>query len=297
MGAALIVLGFLFGILLTMRAGAPDPADPSEGEVVHGIIGLPGSGKSYKLTEGVLWSLRRQDRAARLGRKPIRVVTNFEPGRRVHSHVLDRRQLRADYSQAVRGLTVVPCYAGKRCGVDKHVLAFWPYSRVEVITKVSQLLAVRAAVDPWTREPLEELHVYMDEVHLLASARFWQETGQAVLAYFSQVRKAGVFLVWSSQHQNNVETGIRRVTSSVTMCRSITVPIVGRLMLTKRYRLALLDDAEEEHHALWYTLRIRRFRLEVAQAFETYQVLAMERDVQRERYGTAAPARRREGAA
>jgi hypothetical protein len=257
---------------------------------VHGVVGLPGSGKSYKLTEGVLWSIKKAQRRERKHGKPIRVVANFEVGQRVFSHVLQRSQLR-DHGWPVAGETVVPCYSGKRCKAKRHVRAFWPDKRVQVFSKLSELVALRAPIDRWTREPLEELHVYADEAHLMASARFWQETGQQVLAYFSQVRKAGVFLVWSSQHPSNVETGLRRVTTAATKCSSVVVPVVGRVLITTRYLFTLMDDDEERKHALWWTLRVRRFRIEIAEAFETYAVLSMENDVRRER--SEAPARRR----
>lgn len=278
-----VTLWYLF-----VRAGARAPGDVSAGDVVHGIVGLPGAGKTYKLTEGVLWSLQvaaRRDAARARARargvpenrlpRQVYVHANFEVGRRWPCHLSGPAKIPESVAIVGRASVVPdPCFS-RSCKLE-HVPVFIPYGRVQVYRKLSELIAIRARQDRWTRVPLEEHYVYADEVQLLASSREWHDTARATLAYFSQVRRRGVVFVWCSQDKLNVETGLRRVTGSVTKCKK-----VGPWLITKDYQLLLLENPEEESHALWHTLRIRRFRWSIATAFESYVDVETERDVTR----------------
>lgn len=131
-----------FSWLLVRREDVPGES------VVEAVVGLPGSGKTYKLTEYALWSLRRARWAERDPRRsPVRIAANFDIGRWQRCHLVDGDRVPWPcFDRSCRHRTP----AGRSAAV---VPVFVPYSRIERIRDVRDLLAIRAAVNPWTRRP------------------------------------------------------------------------------------------------------------------------------------------------
>jgi hypothetical protein len=67
--------------------------------------------------------------------------------------------------------------------------------------------------------------VLFDEAGVSLSSRYWQTVSRDLLMRFAQVRKNGLDLWWTSQHENRVDTVLREISNEYVRCQR-----VGRLL-------------------------------------------------------------------
>lgn len=69
--------------------------------------------------------------------------------------------------------------------------------------------------------------VLFDEIGVSLSSRYWQGVSRDLLMRFAQVRKNGLDLFWTSQHENRVDAVMREITNEYCRCAR-TGPLVVR---------------------------------------------------------------------
>jgi len=67
--------------------------------------------------------------------------------------------------------------------------------------------------------------VLFDEAGVSLSSRYWQSVSRDLLMRFAQVRKNGLDLWWTSQHENRVDTVLREISNEYVRCQR-----TGRLL-------------------------------------------------------------------
>ena len=113
--------------------------------------------------------------------------------------------------------------------------------------------------------------IVIDEAHLWFPARMALKLPPSWLAMLSQTRKSGWDLMWCAQHESRVDRVLRDVTSFQYLCSS-WFKIDGHPMFF------VADAFEPEYFRKKekrLTRRIRRFSPKVAEAYDTYERLAV----------------------
>lgn len=93
--------------------------------------------------------------------------------------------------------------------------------------------------------------VVLDELNLWAPSRFWQAMGVGVLNRWAYVRKDGLRIVWTAQHEARIDKVAREVTDFIWSCRSaggsFRSPFGGtfhaQLFWRRKWIPALMTDA------------------------------------------------------
>jgi Zonular occludens toxin (Zot) len=86
------------------------------------------------------------------------------------------------------------------------------------------------AEESWTAEPACELWrckgcsrgitIIIDELNLWAPSRLWQTLGVGVLNRWAYVRKDGLEIIWTAQHEARIDKVAREVTDFIYSCRA-----------------------------------------------------------------------------
>lgn len=87
--------------------------------------------------------------------------------------------------------------------------------------------------------------IALDELNLWAPSRLWQELGFGVLNRWAYVRKDGLHVMWTSQHEARIDKVAREVTDHIWVCRQLTLATwPGKLQIFHRRRWipAMLND-------------------------------------------------------
>jgi zonular occludens toxin Zot len=207
-------------------------------------VGLPGSGKTLRLVQLGLESLA-QDRE---------VYANFRLGRRIdgwlaptcgftgcgtfHSTPMHEP---TGY-RAVAGDAILNYY-GKRYGW-RHGKVFIQDDNVTVLRTWDDLIELRVLRDEFAvahRQgcPIVQCNgcskgitVLIDELNLWAPSRLWQELGIGVLNRWAYVRKDGLNVIWTAQHEARIDKVAREVTDFIWSCKSMG----GVLSLGSRWK-------------------------------------------------------------
>jgi hypothetical protein len=207
---------------------------------VTGLVGLPGSGKTLRLVQLVL-------EAAAAGRD---VYANFlighrEPGwlvptcdaeschlpglERVHttSQTLAGHPFGWTFRPGDEDLDYIGKWLGWRRGKG-----FVPDPEMHLLETWDDLIAIRVERDPFAKPHKlgcsmfscpgcsTGITVAIDELNLWAPSRLWQELGIGVLNRWAYVRKDGLDIVWSAQHEARIDKVAREVTDHIWACRS-----------------------------------------------------------------------------
>lgn len=111
--------------------------------------------------------------------------------------------------------------------------------------------------------------IIMDEAHLYMPARGSLRLPMSWLALFSQTRKRGWDLLWSTQHENRVDRVLRDVTNWMWLCEASKWPWDPRG--TTRYFKARCYSPEgfRSEKGFMYS-NYHRFRQDVADRYDTF---------------------------
>jgi hypothetical protein len=114
----------------------------------------------------------------------------------------------------------------------------------------------------------------LDEVHLLFDARLWNKVPQEMLQFLAQPRKASVDLLYTAQHESQVEKRLRIVTNYLWLCK-----MWGRDMNWFHDRPILFWASCFESfefrspRATSYGKKLYRFKKKYGELFDTMEVL------------------------
>jgi hypothetical protein len=226
---------------------------------VTGYVGLPGSGKTLRLVQ-LAAEARAAGRDVyanfRLGSRRFGYLVPTCPWRPAEPEIaclgiaheshepdgyrFEEPTIRWDAKAQLYGLR-----AGR---------AFVPDPGVTTLTSWEQVVAIRVARDEfgvahrlrlvfggmredkdgpeeiWTAEPTcnvwrcsgcsNGITIALDELNLWAPSRFWAKLGIGVLTRFAYVRKDGLELLWSAQHEARIDKVAREVTDFIWSCKS-----------------------------------------------------------------------------
>lgn len=112
--------------------------------------------------------------------------------------------------------------------------------------------------------------IVMDEAHLYMPARGSLQLPMSWLALFSQTRKRGWDLLWSTQHENRVDRVLRDVTNWLWLCEARKWPWDDRG--TVRAFVAKCYSPEGFRRPDGYQYPVTRFfRQRVADAYDTFE--------------------------
>lgn len=90
---------------------------------------------------------------------------------------------------------------------------------------------------------LESASVVIDEANKWASAREWAAMPSSVLSSWQESRKAGLSLVFTTQHESRVDVVLRQLVDEVGLCSRLPWPVPRRLPLF-RIDWCALEDCE-----------------------------------------------------
>lgn len=110
--------------------------------------------------------------------------------------------------------------------------------------------------------------VLLDEVNLWAPSRMWQRLPLGLLHRWAQVRKYQTQVLWSAQHESRVDTVLREVTGWMWECRPC---YLGRWFRYEAFEPSDLRHDPARRRRLG--VRVVRLKAEIAQAYDTLQVL------------------------
>lgn len=111
--------------------------------------------------------------------------------------------------------------------------------------------------------------IVIDEAHLWFPARQSLRLPQTWLAEMSQTRKNGWDLLWAAQHEKRVDTVIRDISTWMWMCGA-WLPWDGHPMLftAQSWEPEYFRNMKKRE-----VRKVRRFRRDVAEAYETFAKL------------------------
>jgi hypothetical protein len=187
---------------------------------VEAYTGLMGSGKTLALVEYGLKALSRgADIYANFG---IGVhewgYMDWDTGAFVSFPALARPRFRAWFEKE---------YAGVRIGYG-----FTPFPNVYRLRDWEHFCNLRVVRDPLgmahrdgcdyrrCRGCSRGLLVMIDEVNSWANSRHWQDVGIGLLTKFTYIRKHGIELVVSAQHEARLDVALRHLLEFTWLCRS-----------------------------------------------------------------------------
>jgi zonular occludens toxin Zot len=226
---------------------------------VTGFVGLPGSGKTLRLVQlGLEARSAGRDVYAnfRLGSRVDGYIVPTCLGDRavaclgsIHDfawHHPDGYEFRARTPELDR--------SAERYGLRRGK-GFVPDPNAYLLTSWEQVVAIRVARDVfgtahrlslqldgvketkdgpeeiWTARPVcavwncegcsKGVTVLLDELNLWAPSRFWERLGIGVLNRWAYVRKDGLAILWSAQHEARIDKVAREVTEFMWSCRSL----------------------------------------------------------------------------
>jgi zonular occludens toxin Zot len=216
---------------------------------VTGLVGLPGSGKTLRAVQMAL-------QAREAGRD---VYANFRLGRREVGYLIPtcswakacvgyahdfHKPTGYEFRTDPRALVI-----GERYGL-RSGRGFVSDPGATLLTSWEQVLAIRVARDEfdiphrlrlelvddsgtdqeWKAVPTcnvwacngcsNGITVVIDELNLWAPSRFWEKLGIGVLNRWAYVRKDGMHIVWTAQHEARIDKVAREVTDFIWSCRA-----------------------------------------------------------------------------
>lgn len=101
--------------------------------------------------------------------------------------------------------------------------------------------------------------VLIDEVGICMSSHYWQSVPRSVLMAFAQVRKNGLDVFWTAQHEARVDTVLRELTMEVRRCRRFG-----------RYSFQSLEDPVAK---VSLGKRLVKLKQEVFAAYDTLEII------------------------
>lgn len=262
---------------------------------VTGYVGLMGSGKTLR-------AVRLAIEARREGRE---VYANFRLGHREwgylrpHAILTDEGETRTAVFESwatlgdPRRRALFARETGYRVG-----RGFVSDSGTHLLTSWDDLMELKVARDPFAvahRDGCTQhdchgcskgITVVIDELNLWAPSRLWQELGVGVLNRWAYVRKDGLEIIWTAQHEARIDKVAREVTDFIWNCRKLggMVRLFGRevpLMVFHRtkYVPALMTDknrtnAQESASRAGMSFEWSWLDREAAESYDTYEHVA-----------------------
>jgi hypothetical protein len=267
---------------------------------VIGFVGLPGSGKTLEL-------VKRGLEARKAGRD---VYANFRLGSRMDGYLVptcawgDHRGIyhagheATGYRFAAR--TAILDLAAKLWGW-RSGRAFVPDAGAQVLREWDDLINLRVYRDDFDVPHREGcavvscngcsrgITVLLDELNLWAPSRLWQELGIGVLNRWAYVRKDGLEIIWTAQHEARIDKVAREVTDFIWNCRSLggVFRFMGRTirlqvfhrtkwipaLMTEKNRTAAAEGAQKSG-ALMGEFEFSFYHQWIADAYDTYEHVA-----------------------
>lgn len=210
---------------------------------VYGYVGLTGSGKTRRLTKALLEARAAGSEVWSNGRLGWRYDGWMVPlcGRSIH-YARDHEAARYEFAASTPLLDA----CGLECGWRRG-LGFIPSPGANLLWGGwDQLMALRVfrdelgrshrcelvqnAIGEWSSQRAcrvydcsgcsKGLTVGIDELNQWAPAREWQKLGPGVLNRLAYVRKDGIDLHWTAQHERRIDTVPRELTESIMSCSS-----------------------------------------------------------------------------
>lgn len=209
----------------------------------------------------------------------------------------------------------------ERLGGLRRGQGFVPYPNVHLLTSWEQVLAIRVArdsfdtphrlrleqrgmvetddgpVQDWTAERTcrvfdcpgcsRGITVAIDELNLWAPSREWQKLGVGVLNRWAYVRKDGLEVYATAQHESRVDIVMRQVTNEIWTCKVIggVFPLFGHDIhlqlftrqkwepetLTEKGRTNATEGGSHSSPLGVLDYDFNRFNRKVAEAYNTYE--------------------------
>jgi len=160
---------------------------------INALLGLPGSGKSYRAMVMLENALRHTDR---------HIYTNVF-GLDVGQIAQDMHDRFGDSFKAAERIHIIE---------SEQVRKFW----------TCRDIPIEDGDQPnFVGTQIQVLYL-LDEIHIYFSAREWAKTGKGAIYYLSQHRKLGDEIVWMSQFPSFVEKQFRLLTATFTYMRNHT---------------------------------------------------------------------------
>jgi len=122
--------------------------------------------------------------------------------------------------------------------------------------------------------------IIMDEAHLYMPARGSLQLPMSWLALFSQTRKRGWDLLWSTQHENRVDRVLRDVTNWMWLCEARKFPWDERGVVRAFVAKCYSPDQFRRPAGYQYPVT-RRFKQSVADAYDTFEQIEAARHLRR----------------
>lgn len=203
----------------------------------------------------------------------------------------------------------------------RHGRGFVPYPNVHLLTSWEQVLAIRVArdsfdtphrlrlelrgvletddgpVQDWVAVPTcrvfdcpgcsKGITIAIDELNLWAPSREWQKLGVGVLNRWAYVRKDGLEVYATAQHESRVDVVMRQVTNEIWTCKVIggVFPLFGRQVhlqlftrqkwepetLTEKGRTNATEGGSHSSPLGVLDYEYNRFSQKVAESYNTYE--------------------------
>jgi hypothetical protein len=119
--------------------------------------------------------------------------------------------------------------------------------------------------------------ILLDEVHSILDARNWTKVPQEALMVLAQPRKARLDVLYTAQHESQVEKRLRVVTNWLWLCRSwgsgFNFFREAPIYLTAKCYDSFSFEAARRGKAEVYGSRIYRVRKKYARLYDTMEVL------------------------
>lgn len=237
---------------------------------VTGIVGLPGTGKTLRAVQLALEALdggREVYANFRIGSKVEGFLVPRCSGPELCECWVPWRSVPARHAVASSRFVPLAQLVPAQVAVYREMglrrgRAFVADRRVTVLDSWEQVIAIRQARDVfdsphrlqltlgasrtaegdaiWSAEPSCLHHVcagcsrgitvVLDELNLWAPSRFWSKLGVGVLNRWAYVRKDGLEIVWTAQHEARIDKVAREVTDFIWTCQSFGGTFDGGLM-------------------------------------------------------------------
>ena len=116
---------------------------------------------------------------------------------------------------------------------------------------------------------ISDAMILIDEVNLWAPSRYWANLPLALLHRWAQVRKYGIQVIWSAQHEARVDKALREVTGWMWQCE----PVLLRRWF--RYTAFEPSDLRKSMGVKALDQEYVRLRPDIASAYDTFAILGV----------------------
>jgi hypothetical protein len=124
------------------------------------------------------------------------------------------------------------------------------------------------------RENTVKRLMLLDEVHLFFDARMWSKVPAEFLRFLAQPRKAQLDMLYTAQHESQVEKRLRVVTNYLHLCRSWGSDFNFRSDTPLVFWSSCFESFQfRQRGAVDYGRRVYRFKPKYGQLYDTMEVL------------------------